>query len=70
MNTLKNGTRVFVPMENTYGTIKNLFTASTGEQGYEVSFSDGDEGSYLAGEIQVINDGDGWNGIGHVVILK
>jgi len=40
-------------MEQTYGTVMNSFTAASGEQGYELSFSDGDEGSYLAREIRV-----------------
>jgi len=48
------GKLVFVPEEKTTATILNHFTSSNGGYGYELKFSDGEEGNYLANEISEI----------------
>ena len=52
--TFPIGSKVFVPMEKSAATVVKSFTSSTGEVGYELKFSDGDEGSYLASEVTKI----------------
>jgi hypothetical protein len=51
LTKVATGSRVFVPMEKSVATVGKSFTSSAGEVGYELKFSDGDEGSYLASEV-------------------